>query len=157
MKLLTTARLRLNTSTLAAVALLAATPVWALLPAVHTGMFGVARGQTVQINFSHLGDRTTDPVQFDVQFVDMLGNVVAHDAKIVGPGQAGFFNVAFSAFGTDAKRAEIRAIISAHNPPSDGTAHNPPSGNSLRTSVEVFDTDTGKTTFILHNPPADKS
>jgi hypothetical protein len=140
-----------------AIALIASTPAWALLPAVHTGMFGVIRGQVARVSLVNLAERGALPIVVDVQFVDVVGHVFAHDTKTVNPGQADFLDFAFNSFLVDGNRVEIRVVISEHNPPSDIRAHDPAADKNLVTSIEVFDAETGKTTFILHNPPGDKN
>jgi hypothetical protein len=104
------------------------------------GMFGVARGQIARINVAHIGDAGSRPIQVEMLFVDATGAVVARDSKTIAPGQAVFFDVAFEAVGGDGDRTELRVVISGQ-----------PERN-LSSSVEVFDTDTGKTTVFISNP-----
>lgn len=56
MKTQSTPGKRLTLLALLAITLCAATPAWALLPAVHTGMFGVASGQVARVNVANIGD-----------------------------------------------------------------------------------------------------
>ena len=101
------------------------------------GMFGVARGQIARINAAHVGDPNTRPIQVEMALVDATGAVVAHDVKTIAPGQAVFFDVAFEAVGGEGGRIELRVVITGE-----------PERN-LRSSVEVFDAGTGKTTFFI--------
>jgi hypothetical protein len=104
------------------------------------GMFGVARGQIARINATHIGDAGSRPIQVEMLFVDATGAVVARDSKTIAPGQAVFFDVAFEAVGGDGDRTELRVVISGE-----------PERN-LRSSVEVFDADTGKTNVFIGDP-----
>lgn len=104
------------------------------------GMFGVARGQIARINAAHIGDPNTRPIQVEMALVDAIGAVVARDSKTIEPGEAVFFDVPFDAVGGDESRIELRAVISGE-----------PEKN-LRSSVEVFDADTGKTTVFIGDP-----
>lgn len=115
----------------------------------------MARGQVARINLVNLAERGSLPIQLDVQFVDMQGNPVARETKTINPTEATSLDFAFNSFRIDADRVELRAVITEHNPPADIRGHNPPDDKPIATSVEVFDADTGRTTFILHNPPAD--
>ena len=147
-------RLKPLVTTLASltVALCAAAPAWALLPAVRTGLFGVARGQVARISLVNLAERGTLPLQVDLRFVDVLGNVVASETKTVIPGQASSFDFSFNSFLIDSNRVELRAVVSEHNPPDDLVGRNPTAIRPIATSIEVFDADSGKTVFILQNP-----
>ena len=104
------------------------------------GMFGVARGQIARVNAAHIGGPNTRPIQVEMALVDATGTVVARDSKTIVPGQAVFFDVAFEAVGGDGDRIELRVVISGQ-----------PERN-LSSSVEVFDTDTGKTTVFIGDP-----
>jgi hypothetical protein len=103
-------------------------------------MFGVARGQIARINAAHIGDANTRPIQVEMTLVDSTGAVVGRDSKTVAPGKAVFFDVAFETVGGDKGRIELRAVITGE-----------PDKN-LRSSVEVFDADTGRTTVFIGDP-----
>ena len=104
------------------------------------GMFGVARGQVARINVAHIGDPNTRPIQVEMALVDATGAVVARDSQTIQPGQAVFFDVPFEAVGGAENRIELRPVISGGPEPH------------LRTSVEVFDADTGQTTVFIGDP-----
>ena len=104
------------------------------------GMFGVARGQIARINVAHIGDPNTRPIQVEMALVDATGAVVARDSQTIEPGQAVFFDVPFEAVGGAENRIELRPVISGGPEPH------------LRTSVEVFDADTGQTTVFIGDP-----
>jgi hypothetical protein len=104
------------------------------------GLFGVARGQIARVNAAHIGEPGSKPIQVEMALVDAAGAVVARDSKTIAPGEAALFDFAFEAVGGDEDRIELRAVISGE-----------PERN-LRSSVEVFDADTGKTTVFISNP-----
>jgi len=103
-------------------------------------MFGVTRGQIARINVAHIGDPNTRPIQVEMALVDATGAVVARDSQTIQPGQAVFFDVPFEAVGGAENRIELRPMISGGPQPH------------LRTSVEVFDADTGQTTVFIGDP-----
>jgi hypothetical protein len=104
------------------------------------GMFGVARGQIARINAAHIGDPNSLPIQVEMALVDATGAVVARDSQTIEPGHAVFFDVPFETVGGAEDRIELRAVILGE-PASD-----------LKSSVEVFDANTGKTTVFIGNP-----
>jgi hypothetical protein len=104
------------------------------------GMFGVARGQIARINVAHIGEPGSRPIQVEMALVDATGAVVASDSKTIEPGQAVFFDVPFDTVGGGEDRIELRPVISGGPQPH------------LRSSVEVFDADTGKTTVFIGDP-----
>jgi hypothetical protein len=99
-------------------------------------MFGVARGEVARINVANVGDHTVEPIQVEMQFLDMTGNVVARGSETVIPGQAAFFDVPFDAFGTEGNRVETRVVIMTQHPAR--------LDRNLRLSLEVFDAETGR-------------
>ena len=104
------------------------------------GMFGVARGQIARINAAHIGEPGSRPIQVEMLFIDATGAVVARDSKTIEAGQAVFFDVPFEAVAGGEDRIELRPVISGGPQPH------------LRSSVEVFDADTGKTTVFIGDP-----
>jgi len=103
-----------------------------------TGMFGVAHGQTARINAVCL---PPDPCRVEIMFLDSAGNVVSRweHAQELRPGQATFVDYSFEV--PVEQRVELRAVglIS--------TQGDKPRGKDVLFSGEVFDNDTGKTTF----------
>ena len=126
----------------AALALVALTRVTQAMPrtCAGCGMFGVARGQIARINVAHIGEPDSRPIQVEMALVDATGAVVASDSKTIEPGQAVFFDVPFDTVGGGEDRIELRPVISGGPQPH------------LRSSVEVFDADTGKTTVFIGDP-----
>jgi hypothetical protein len=104
------------------------------------GMFGIARDQVARINAVHIGEPGSRPIQVEMALVDATGAVVARDSQTVEPGHAVFFDVPFEAIGGGENRIELRAVISGGPAPH------------LRSSLEVFDADTGKTTVFIGDP-----
>jgi len=109
-------------------------------PVPHlSGMFGVAGGQVARINAVNLGGPDTRPIQIEMQFIDAMGNVVARDTKTIAAGQATFFD--FAAFVIEGNRVQLRVLVGMTNPPDPD--------KNLKVTIEVFDADTGKTTFFV--------
>ena len=104
------------------------------------GMFGIARGQIARINAAHIGDPNTRPIQVEMALVDGTGAVVARDSQTIEPGQAAFFDVPFESVGGGENRIELRPVIGGGPQPH------------LRSSIEVFDAETGKTTVFIGDP-----
>ncbi len=109
-------------------------------PHLKTGMFGVARGQIARINAVNIGDPGLRPIQVEMMFLDGTGAVVGRDMKTIAPGQAAFFDVIFDAGVREANRIELRAVMSVLGGPDT---------KNLKTTVEVFDNDTGKNTVFV--------
>ena len=109
-------------------------------PELHlSGMFGVAEGQVARINAVNLGGPDTRPIQIEMQFIDAMGNVVARDTETIAAGQATFFD--FAAFVIEGNRVQLRVLVGMVDPPEPD--------KNLKITIEVFDADTGKTTFFV--------
>jgi len=111
-------------------------------PHLRTGMLGVARGQVARINAVNIGNPDTRPIEIELMFLDETGVVVGRDMKTVAPGEAAFFDVMFDETRRE-NRVELRAVV---------TALGGPDTRILRTTVEVFDADTGKNTVFVQDP-----
>ena len=122
---------------LVAVTLCASTPASAAPPDARSGMFGVARGEVARINVVNVGDPRVGPIAVEMQFLDMMGNVVARGSENVMPGQAAFFDVPFDTFPGDGNRVETRVVIMGLPPR--------PLDPNLRITIEVFNVQTGST------------
>jgi hypothetical protein len=105
------------------------------------GMFGCATGQVARINAVNIGDPNTRPIQVEMMFLDGTGAVVGRDMQTIAPGQAVFFDFRFE--GREETRIELRAVV---------TALGGPDTKNLKTTVEVFDADTGRNTIFIGNP-----
>jgi hypothetical protein len=110
-----------------------------------TGMFGLARGQIARINAVHAGDTGLAPIQFEIDLLDVTGSFVARNIQTLNPRQATFFDVAFNklTIPVTGNRIELRAVVRAIGNPDISL---------LRTTVEVFESDTGKSTIFIGNP-----
>ena len=111
-------------------------------PHLRTGMFGIARGQIARINAVNVGNPDIRPIQIEMMFLDETGVVVGRDRKTIAPGEAAFFDVMFDPTRGE-NRVELRAVV---------TALGGPDTRILRTTVEVFDADTGRNTIFIGNP-----
>jgi hypothetical protein len=114
---------------------------------VPTDSFGVAQGQTARLNV--VNRREDRGIIINWRFLDAGGNVVAQsDGRVqIEPGHTMSFDLsgdalerARDAFG----RIQLGAVVRAFIPPGE---------KNLGVSVEVFDNDTGKTTFALSPQP----
>jgi hypothetical protein len=111
-------------------------------PHLRTGMFGVARGQLARINAVNVGNPDIRPIQVEMMFLDETGNIVGRDMKRITPGQAVFFDVFFD-LGRGENRIEMRAVV---------TVLGGPDTKNLKTTVEIFDAETGRNTIFIGNP-----
>jgi hypothetical protein len=110
------------------------------------GMFGLAHGQVARINAVHIGDPSFSAIQFEAAFLDASGKIVARsNIQTIKPGQATFFDVAFDKLPTpvDGIRTQLRAAVRLIGNPDI---------RLLRTTVEVFDSGTGKNTIFIGDP-----
>ena len=102
-------------------------------------MFGCATGQVARINAVNLGGPDTRPIQVEMMFLDGTGAVVGRDMQTIAPGQAVFLNFVFDP-GREENRIELRAVV---------TALGGPDTKNLKTTVEVFDAETGRNTIFF--------
>jgi hypothetical protein len=107
-------------------------------PHLRSGMFGCATGQVARINAVNIGDPNTRPIQVEMMFLDGTGAVVGRDMQTIAPGQAVLFDFLFE--GREENRIELRAVV---------TALGGPDTKDLKTTVEVFDADTGRNTIFF--------
>jgi hypothetical protein len=121
----------------------------------HFGFFNVVKGQTARVNISYLppgpcradlppGPCRTDlppgPCRVLVTFYDGDGRIVGQDARSVEAGKTALLDFSTSGL-SDGWRGRVRASVHAES--SDGRTVPP-----LATSVEVFNNDTGRTSFF---------
>jgi hypothetical protein len=121
---------------------------------VAFGMMAIVDGQTAAINATYLpaiqagsGRRTPDWCG-TLRFLDVNGDAVAEQSVRLMAGQSASLELPFDArrIGTDGTRQQIRAMI------IDGCIDNPnikPTGGAIMGTVDVFDTETGKSQFVL--------
>jgi hypothetical protein len=144
MKIQTTVIKLLSALALAAIISLCGATVAQATPEPHlrTGMFGVARGQIARINAVNIGNPDTRPIRIEMMFLDEMGVVVGRDMKTIAPGEAAFFDVMFDP-NREETRVQLRAVVAGLGGPDT---------RNLRTTVEVFDADTGRNTVFIGNP-----
>ena len=144
-----------NTSTklvATVIAVAIATTIWTLWaasravagPEPHlrtTGMVGIARGQTFQLNCLNLG---SEPILVQFRILDSDGNPLAIMPCEVPPGQSVSPSLNRDDIGREGKRLELRA--------EESTARERDQRNLLITG-EVFNNLDGRTTFGFIPPP----
>ncbi len=104
-----------------------------------TGMFGIARGQTFQLNCLNLG---SEPIQVQFRILDGDGNPLAIMPCEAPPGQSVSPSLNRDDIGREGNRIEIRA--------EETTSHERNQRNQVITG-EVFNNSDGRTTFTI--PP----
>lgn len=104
-----------------------------------SGMFGIARGQTFQINCLNLG---SEPIQVQFRILDGDGNPLAIMPCEAPPGQSVSPSLNRDDIGREGNRIEIRA--------EETTANERNQRNQVITG-EVFNNSDGRTTFTI--PP----
>jgi hypothetical protein len=131
-------KLRPALALIAIFSLCAAASAQAGFNSFKTGMFGVAIGQVARINAVNIGNPDARPIQVEMMFLDGSGAVVGRDMQTIAPGQAVFFDFLFE--GREENRIELRAVV---------TALGGPDTKDLKTTVEVFDAETGRNTIFF--------
>lgn len=119
------------------------------------GMVGITAGQTARLNVAYtepdVGDRPGRNRERIVrlQFLDEIGDVVAEQTVRLMPGQAAFLDYSNEGDTRVANRQQIRGMI------IDRGIDNPNIKNKLRLlgTVEGFDSESGKTQFVLGPTP----
>jgi hypothetical protein len=130
-----------------------ARPAQAIIINGKTGLFGVAEGQTVRVSIVNLA-QTKGGVVPCIGIFDLNGTEIARQesTRSLMMGQGMFFDFDAASFGLrGGERAQIRVEVKLEQPP-DPTRTQPPDPTrpeDVMVTVEVFDTDTGKTMFIV--------
>jgi hypothetical protein len=122
-----------------------------------TGTFGLAAGQTARISVLHAGAARVGGVIPCVGVFDMAGTQLAEleGDTPVRPGQGAFFDFDAGRLGLHAgERAQLRVEVELSQPPDPTQPPDPARERRLRAedaivTLEVFDNETGKTTFVL--------
>jgi hypothetical protein len=115
----------------------------------RTGLFGVAAGQKVRTSFVNLA-QTRGGIQPCVKVFDINGNVIAeHEMGAPVPaGQGTFFDFDAGQLGLrPGERAQIRVEAEIEPAPDASGREARIRPEDVLVTVEVFDNDTGKTTF----------
>ena len=106
-----------------------------------TGMVGIARGQTFQLNCLNLG---SEPILVQFRILDSDGNPLAIMPCVIPPGHAASPSLNRDEIGREGNRIELRA--------EESTARERDQRDLLITG-EVFNNSDGKTTFGFIPPP----
>jgi len=120
-----------------------------------SGMVGLASGQTARLNVVNVGVPTPSPLPcvLVLAFLGSDGNILKQMFVSVMTGKAALLDLAESEIdgksdGTNAARPQIRGI--GYNPLlSPGPAIPQPLSCNLVPTLELFDTDTGRTAVII--------
>jgi hypothetical protein len=109
-----------------------------------TGIFGIARGQTARINVLNTEEDRGFSIHDKVLLYDSHGNTLA---EFRGPinlpmGHATSFDFDANSIVTDGSRVQVRWEVEVTARPG-----RPNAGGDLIITGEVFDNDTGKTTY----------
>jgi len=106
------------------------------------------RGQAVSIDFCNV-DRVTRDVK--MYFVDEMGNTLKSSQAHVMPGQTVVLNFTFGELPRgSAARVGIRGAVVLTTPPEPDA--NPPQPDLSLANLEIYDTQTGRTSFGLLLP-----
>jgi len=117
-------------------------------------MIGIAAGQTARVNALNLGTSSStqnSSCGVTLQLLDTQGQVLKQTVVILQPGKAAFLDLNRDQAPLGDARVEIRAVLLfgyfGGAPPTPGILQN--FDCNIVPSVEVYDGDTGKTSFIL--------
>lgn len=105
----------------------------------HTGLFGVTTDQTIRVSILNLAARKG--IQPCVGIVDANGALIAElDGRALREGEGTFVDFDAAALGPrDAQRTQLRVEVRYETPVREG---------DVVLTLEVFDSDTGRTSFI---------
>jgi hypothetical protein len=119
----------------------------AIIIICKSGMFGVTRNETVRSYVVNTGE--AKGIIINYRILDMAGTTLAQSSDMrLALGQAAFFELDAATLDFHgALRFPLRVEISIGNPEMKTFRQ-----SVDISSVEVFDTDTGKTTFVLIDP-----
>jgi hypothetical protein len=115
------------------------------------GMLAVTHGQTARLNVVDTMDVPPGPCrEVELMFLDSEGNIRQRSVQCLMSGHAAFLDLNGNFLELTDNRAEIRGKVHLINPP-ERTMTN------LVATIEVFDNETGRTSFILvPSPDPDK-
>jgi len=124
------------------------TPVTAISPEFSSGMVGIASGQTLRLNVVNIGGPTVSPLPcvLLLAFLDSDGKIVEQKFVSLVSGKAAFLDLEMrNVHGPN--RAEVRGI--GYNPLLAGGSIPQPVSCTLVPTLELFDSETGRTTAIV--------
>ena len=110
------------------------------------GYWGFTHSQTARLTVVDMSDVPPGPCRtVEMTFYDRVGNIRQRSIQCLIPGRAASLDLNGSALEFTGLRAEMRARVEIITPPPD------PDDNSINlvATVQVFDNDTGKTSFIV--------
>jgi hypothetical protein len=115
------------------------------------GMLAVTHGQTARLNVVDTMDVPPGPCrEVELMFLDSEGNIRQRSVQCLMSGHAAFLDLNGNFLELTDNRAEIRGKVHLINPPERTMT-------SLVATIEVFDNETGRTSFILvPSPDPDK-
>jgi len=111
------------------------------------GMLAVTHGQTARLNVVDTMDVPPGPCrEVELMFLDSEGNIRQRSVQCLMSGHAAFLDLNGNFLEQTDNRAEIRGKVHLINPPERTMT-------SFVATIEVFDNETGRTSFILAPPP----
>jgi len=114
------------------------------------GMLGVTHGQTARLNVVDTMDMPTGQCrEVELMFLDSMGNIRQRSVQCLMSGHAAFLDLNGNFLEQIDNRAENRGKVHLIDPP-ERTMTN------FVATIEVFDNETGKTSFVLTAPDTDK-
>lgn len=125
------------------------------------GMVGIVRGQALRLNVVSIDnpDFKPAPVRLELMFLDSEGNLFLNPdgtpvrkRVVLAPGQADFLDISFPPF-LDGGRIQIRAVMRSIDNPDLRGIDNP----DFITTLEGFDTETGRTFFVIEGRASGRS
>ncbi len=124
-------------------------PIATASPDFSSGMLGVAAGQTARLNIVNIAGPAVSPLPcvLAVAFVDSNSKILKHTFVSLTSGKAAFLDLSLTGLGAS-DRISIRGI--GYNPLlAPGAAIPQPLSCKLLPTLELFETDTGRTVAIL--------
>ena len=114
------------------------------------GMLAVTHGQTARLNVVDTMDVPPGPCrEVELMFLDSMGNIRQRSVQCLMSGHAAFLDLNGDFLELIDNRAEIRGKVHLIDP-SERTMTN------FVATIEVFDNETGRTSFVLTAPDTDK-
>lgn len=117
------------------------------------GQIGIVAGQSVQLNVVHTGlidpPEPDKPIVVELKLLDANGNTLASSVERVLPGHSASLTFQGPPQPDRTGRVSLRGLVSFSDPPEperQGRAR-------LVSTLEVFDNVTGRTSFVLADPP----
>ena len=123
-------------------------------PGVGFAMVGIAAGQSARVNALNMGSRSStqnSSCSVTLQFLDTQGQVLKQTVVTLRPGKSASLDLSHDQLPGDDLRAEIRTVLlfgySGGAPPGPEILQQ--FDCNIVPSLEVYDNDTGRTSFVL--------